>query len=159
MKKEKNMEVFTMQVQEIMTKDVLTVRPETTVREVAEILVSHKISGLPVVDNAGKLVGIISEGDLMSKEILPEPPAEFCILGAIIYYGDLKEYKKTFERMAANTAEQLMTKKVVTVKAYDDVSDVARLMRDRHIKRVPVLDDEGHLIGIVSRQDIVKMLL
>ena len=64
-----------MQVQEIMTKDVLTVRPQTTVREVAELLVSHKISGLPVVDDAGKLVGIISEGDLMSKEILPEPPA------------------------------------------------------------------------------------
>ena len=59
-----------MQVQEIMTKDVLTVRPQTTVREVAELLVSHKISGLPVVDDAGKLVGIISEGDLMSKEIL-----------------------------------------------------------------------------------------
>lgn len=48
---------------------------------------------------------------------------------------------------------------VVTVKAYDDISDVARIMRDKHIKRVPVLDDEGHLIGIVSRQDIVKMLL
>ena len=60
--------------------------------------------------------------------------------------------------MAANTAEALMTKKVVTVKAEDDVSDVARIMRDKHIKRVPVLDDEGHLIGIVSRQDIVKML-
>ena len=73
-----------MQVQEIMTKDVLTVRPQTTVREVAELLVSHKISGLPVVDDAGKLVGIISEGDLMSKEILPEPPAELCILGAVI---------------------------------------------------------------------------
>ena len=70
-----------------------------------------------------------------------------------------KEYQEAFARMAANTAEQLMTKTVVTAKAYDDVSDVARLMRDRHIKRVPVLDDEGHLIGIVSRQDIVKMLL
>ena len=143
-----------MQVQEIMT-----VRPQTTVREVAELLVSHKISGLPVVDDAGKLVGIISEGDLMSKEILPEPPAELCILGAVIYYSGLKEYQEAFARMAANTAEQLMTKTVVTAKAYDDVSDVARLMRDRHIKRVPVLDDEGHLIGIVSRQDIVKMLL
>ena len=74
-----------MQVQDIMTKKVLTVRPETTVREVAEILVSHKISGVPVVEEDGSLVGIVSEGDLMSKEILPEPPAEFCILGAVIY--------------------------------------------------------------------------
>ena len=140
-------------------KKVLTVRPETTVREVAEILGSHKLSGGPVVEEDGSLVGIVSEGDLMSKEILPEPPAELCILGAVIYYSGLKEYQEAFALMAANTAEQLMTKTVVTAKAYDDVSDVARLMRDRHIKRVPVLDDEGHLIGIVSRQDIVKMLL
>jgi len=62
-----------MQVQDIMTKKVLTVRPETTVREVAEILVNHKISGVPVVEDDGRLVGIVSEGDLMSKEILPEP--------------------------------------------------------------------------------------
>ena len=74
-----------MQVQDIMTKKVLTVRPETTVREVAEILVNHKISGVPVVEDDGRLVGIVSEGDLMSKELLPEPPAEFCILGAVIY--------------------------------------------------------------------------
>ena len=148
-----------MQVQDIMTKKVLTVRPETTVREVAEILVSHKISGVPVVEEDGSLVGIVSEGDLMSKEILPEPPAEFCILGAVIYYNSLREFKDAFSRMAANTVEALMTKEVVTVKSYDDVSDVARIMRDKHIKRVPVLDDEGHLIGIVSRQDIVKMLL
>ncbi len=146
-----------MQVQDIMTKKVL--RPETTVREVAEILVNHKISGVPVVEDDGRLVGIVSEGDLMSKEILPEPPAEFCILGAVIYYNGLREYKDAFDRMAANTAAALMTKKVITVKAYDDISDVARIMRDKHIKRVPVLDDEGHLIGIVSRQDIVKMLL
>ena len=147
-----------MQVQDIMTKKVLTVRPETTVREVAEILVSHKLSGVPVVEEDGSLVGIVSEGDLMSKEILPEPPAEFGILGAVIYYNSLREFKDAFSRMAANTAEALMTKKVVTVKAEDDVSDVARIMRDKHIKRVPGLDDEGHLIGIVSRQDIVKML-
>lgn len=148
-----------MQVQDIMTRHVLTVRPETTVREVAEILVGHKISGVPVVEEDGALVGIVSEGDLMSKEILPEPPAEFCILGAVIYYHGLREYKDAFDRMAANYAAMLMTKKVVTVRPEDDVSDVARIMRDKHIKRVPVLDGDGHLVGIVSRQDIVKMLL
>ena len=148
-----------MQVQDIMTQQVLTVRPETTVREVAEILVSHKISGVPVVDADNKLVGIVSEGDLMSKEILPEPPDALCILGAVIYYNGLREFRDAFQHMAANTADALMTKKVVTVKADADVSDVARIMRDKHIKRVPVLGDDGHLIGIVSRQDIVKMLL
>ena len=74
-----------MQVQDIMTKKVLTVRPETTVREVAEILVNHKISGVPVVEDDGRLVGIVSEGDLVRKEFAPELPDELRILGAVIY--------------------------------------------------------------------------
>ena len=148
-----------MLVKDIMTKDVITVKKEASIREIAQTIVDHDVSGLPVMDDDGTVCGIVSEGDLVRKEFAPELPDELCILGAVIYYSGLREYQDAFRKIAAISAEQLMTKKVVTVKAYDDVSDVARLMRDRHIKRVPVLDDEGHLIGIVSRQDIVKMLL
>ena len=148
-----------MLVKDIMTKDVVTVKKEASIREIAQTIVDHDVSGLPVMDDDGTVCGIVSEGDLVRKEFAPELPDELCILGAVIYYSGLREYQDAFRKIAAISAEQLMTKKVVTVKAYDDVSDVARLMRDRHIKRVPVLDDEGHLIGIVSRQDIVKMML
>lgn len=148
-----------MQVKDIMTKNVITVKPEATIRELAELLVTKKISGVPVVDETGKVCGIVSEGDLMRKEIAPEMPDELCILGAVIYYNGLQEYRDAFRKFSALTAEQIMTEEVIAVKAEDEVSKIAKLMHDKHIKRLPVLADDGALIGIVSRTDIVKMLL
>lgn len=148
-----------MLVKEIMTKDVITVKPDASIRELAELLVENKISGVPVVDDAGKVCGIVSEGDLMRKEIAPEMPDELCILGAVIYYNGLQEYREAFRKFSAMTAEQIMTEKVITVKGDEKVSKVGKIMLDKHIKRVPVLDDSGKLIGIISRSDIVRMLL
>ena len=95
----------------------------------------------------------------MRKEFAPELPDELCILGAVIYYSGLREYQDAFRKIAAISAEQLMTKKLISVKPDDDVSKVAKILYEKHIKRVPVLDDEKHLLGIVSRRDIVKMML
>ena len=148
-----------MLVKEIMTKEVITVHPEASIRELAELLVSNRISGVPVVDAAGERRGIVSEGDLLRKEAAPDAPAELCILGAIIYYNGLTEYRDAFRKFAALTAEQIMTEKVMTVKGEDEVGKVAKLMLNKHIKRLPVVDDNGQLVGIVSRADIVKMFL
>nr|WP_317429544.1 CBS domain-containing protein [uncultured Mitsuokella sp.] len=148
-----------MLVKDIMTKNVITVKKDASIREIAQTIVDHDISGLPVVDEEGKVCGIVSEGDLMRKEFAPELPDELCILGAVIYYSGLREYQDAFRKIAAISAEQLMTKKVVAVHEDDDVSKVAKIMYDKHVKRVPVLDGEKHLLGIVSRRDIVKMML
>lgn len=148
-----------MLVKDIMTKEVITVSPGASIRELAEILIKHKISGVPVVDEAGSVCGIVSEGDLMRKEIAPEMPDELCILGAVIYYNGLQEYREAFRKFSAMTAEQLMTEKVITVKEEDEVSKVGKIMLDKHIKRLPVLDASGKLAGIVSRSDIVRMML
>ena len=141
-----------------MTKDVISVKPEASIRELAELLLAKRISGVPVVDDTGALRGIVSEGDLMRKEIAPEMPDELCILGAVIYYNGLQEYKDAFRKFSAMTAKEIMTEKVLTVKENDDVSKVAKIMLDKHIKRLPVMDGDK-LAGIVSRSDIVKMLL
>ncbi|WP_455048148.1 CBS domain-containing protein [Mitsuokella sp.] len=148
-----------MLVKDIMTKNVITVKKDASIREIAQTIVDHDISGLPVVDEEGKVCGIVSEGDLVRKEFAPELPDELCILGAVIYYSGLCEYQDAFRKIAAISAEQLMTKKVVAVHEDDDVSKVAKIMYDKHVKRVPVLDGEKHLLGIVSRRDIVKMML
>ena len=143
---------------DIMTKDVISVKPDASIRELAELLLAKRISGVPVVDDSGALRGIVSEGDLMRKEIAPEVPDELCILGAVIYYNGLQEYKDAFRKFSAMTAKEIMTEKVLTVKENDDVSKVAKIMLDKHIKRLPVMDGDK-LAGIVSRSDIVKMLL
>lgn len=148
-----------MLVKEIMTKDVITVKRDASIREIAETLIHNHISGLPVVDDTGKVCGIVSEGDLMCKEVTPDLPDELCILGAVIYYSGLREYREAFRKIAATSAEQIMTEKVISVREDDEVSKVAKLMFDKHIKRLPVLDHEGRLHGIVARRDIIKMLL
>ncbi len=148
-----------MLAKDIMTKGVLTVEPETPIREVAEILVNHKISGVPVVDKDGKLKGIVSEGDLLCKEAGPALPDGLCILGAVIIYHGFREYQREFRKFSAMNAAEIMTEEVETAREDTEVGEIARIMRDKHIKRVPIVDDAGKLVGIVSRQDIVKMLL
>lgn len=148
-----------MLVRDIMTKDVITVGASASIREIAECLVHNGISGVPVVDGEGRVVGIVSEGDLMRKEVTPDLPDGLCILGAVIYYNGLREYREAFRKMAAQAARQIMTKSVISVRADDDVTKVAKIMYDKHVKRVPVLDSDEKLIGIVSRRDIVKIFL
>ena len=147
-----------MKAKDIMTHDPITIGPKTSIREIAEILTEHNISGLPVVGEDGSLLGIVSEGDLMRKEIAPKTPDVLSILGAIIYYNGLKEYQQAFRKMSATTAEEIMTARVVTVQQHEDVSQVGQIMLDHAIKRVPVLAG-NQLVGIISRSDIVKMLL
>ena len=147
-----------MKAKDIMTHDPITIGPKTNIREIAEILTTHNISGLPVVGEDGAVLGIVSEGDLMRKEIAPKTPDVLSILGAIIYYNGLKEYQQAFRKMSATTAEEIMTARVVTVQQHEDVSQVGQIMLDHAIKRVPVLAG-NQLVGIISRSDIVKMLL
>ena len=142
-----------MLVKDIMTKDVVTVKKEASIREIAQTIVDHDVSGLPVMDDDGTVCGIVSEGDLVRKEFAPELPDELCILGAVIYYSGLREYQDAFRKIAAISAEQLMTKKIISVKADDDVSEVAKILYNKHVKRVPVLDEKKHLLGIVSRRE------
>ncbi len=148
-----------MKVRDIMTQDVVTVRSSTTIAELAKLLVEKDISGVPVVDAAGQIRGIVSEGDLMRKEIAPLPPDYFCLLGAIIYFHGMQEYQESFRKFSAVTAGEIMTEQVVSIKEDEDVSQVAKIMLARQIKRLPVVDENDVLVGIVSRRDIVKMMI
>lgn len=148
-----------MLVKDIMTTKLITVGPKASVRDVAEILVNHKISGVPVVDEEGKILGIVSEGDLLCKATSPEIPDGLCILGAVIFYSGVREYRRAFKKLAAMDAEEIMTAEVVNLPPDAEVGEAAKIMQEKHIKRVPIVDKQNHLLGIVTRQDIVKMLL
>lgn len=148
-----------MKAMDIMTKDVITAAPETTVKELVKMLVDHRISGVPVVDGEGRVIGIVTEGDLLHKEVAPRLPDMINILGAIIYFHGVKRYNEDFKKLMAGTAGELMTADAVTVRLDTEVDKVGELMLSRNIKRVPVVDAAGRLQGIISRADIVQMLL
>ena len=139
-----------MKIEELMSTNPVTVRPETSLREVAAILTEHRISGLPVVGERGEVLGVVSEADILMKERGPEPRH-----GGIVAWlmGDGFVDAKKLE---ARTAGEAMTSPAITVAVHRDVSFAARSMTENGIKRLPVVDDAGTLVGIVTRADLVR---
>jgi CBS domain-containing protein len=147
-----------MNVKEIMTKEVVSVKRDSTIDEIAQVLIDNKVSGLPVLSDGGYLIGVVTEGDLLRREMSPRLPEFINILGAVIYYHGVERYNEDFKKILAQTASDIMTEDLITVKEDTDISEVARLMLNNNIKQIPVVDG-SKLIGIVSRADIVKLLL
>lgn len=147
-----------MKAKDIMVTEVITVKQHATIEEIARVLVDNKISGVPVVDEAGRLMGIVTEGDLLHKETNPRLPNAVNILGAIIYYNGVERYNEDFKKLMAGQALNIMTDKVVTISADQEIEEIAKLMLEHGIKRIPVVEGD-QIIGIISRADIVKCLL
>lgn len=135
-------------VQDVMTSPVVTVRESASYKEIVTLLRRHRISAVPVLDHAGRVTGVVSEADLLAKQTAPALP-----VGAVRLAWRLRERSKA----SAVAAAELMTSPAVTVAAGAEVATAARLMRDRRVKRLPVVDAEGRLAGIVSRVDVLAV--
>ncbi len=138
-----------MKVRDIMTTNTISVRGDTLLKEAARIMVRNQISGLPVIDSDGRLVGIVTEGDFLRQEVSRDRPYRLSLLDAL--FGD-----STPETPIAETVAEVMTDKVVTITPEASIGEAARLMASRNVKRLPVVGDEGLLEGIISRADIVN---
>jgi CBS domain-containing protein len=143
-------EVESMKIHELMSTGPITVRPETSLREVAQVLTEHRVSGLPVVGERGEVLGVVSEADILLKERGPEP-RHGGIFAWLLGDGVVDEKK-----LEARTAGEAMTSPAITIAADRDVSFAARSMTEHGIKRLPVVDDDGALVGIVTRADLVR---
>ena len=133
--------------QEIMTTRVIWVSKDATFREMAVALREHRVSAFPVVDDDHKVIGVVSEADMLAKEALDDEPG---VLAGILHRKDQAKARGV-------TAGDLMTATVVAVRPDDTVEHAARLMYDRRVKRLPVTDADGHLVGIISRADVLSV--
>lgn len=147
-----------MQVKDLMSREVITVSPDTSVEESARIMLEHKISGLPVLDSRGRLAGIVTEGDLIRRAARFKEPGILPVLGGLVYLDDPALFIGELRRAMALHVGRLMTRDVYSVQAGDEVDKAATLMLRRQVKRLPVVDGEGKLAGIISRRDLVKAL-
>ena len=140
---------------DIMTTNVITVRPEHTVAEVAKLLIDRRISAAPVVDDEGRLLGIVSEGDLVHRVLGDnEAPRSWWLT----ILGDPTDIPDEYAKLHGTTAGDVMTRDVITVPSFTAVNSIAELLESHHIKRVPIVD-EGRLVGIVSRANIIQALI
>ncbi|BAQ63073.1 inosine-5'-monophosphate dehydrogenase [Geminocystis sp. NIES-3708] len=145
-------------VAQVMTPTPITVTPEMPLKEAIAILVEHKISGLPVIDGQGELVGILSESDLMWQETGVEPPPYIMILDSIIYLQNLGRYEKEIHKALGQTVADVMSNKAITIKGNQPVKKAAQLLHDKQIRRLPVLNEEGNVIGIITQGDIIRAM-
>lgn len=142
---------------DIMTVDPVTVTPDTPVGDAAKLMVEKKIGALPVVEGE-KLVGLVTEGDLIMADVKVEFPTYIDLLSGFIFYPpSVRRFENEIKKHVAAEVKDIMTREPVTVSAGATVEDVATLMVDRDVSRVPVLDGEK-LVGIVSKSDIVRSL-
>ena len=139
-----------MRIDDLMTREVRTVRSDTPLKEAARILAELHVSGLPVVDSDGYVLGVLSEGDILFKEIgvQDKPSLVERLIGGTVDTVDLKR--------SARTAGQAMSTPAITIGKRRAVSKAASMMIENGVKRLPVVDDGGRLIGIVTRADLVR---
>ncbi len=140
-----------MKVRDVMTRQVVTARPEMSLRDLALLLSEHRISGMPVLDGNGSVIGIVSEADILAKERGPEPVHG----GGLSWLFGERAAPDDLRRRAATTVGEAMTTPAITIEQDRPLREAAACMLDRGINRLPVTVD-GLLVGILSRADLVR---
>jgi len=142
---------------DIMTTDVITVKKETSLKELAKILGKHHINGVPVVDDDGALLGIICESDLIRKDKKLHIPTVVTLFDAVFYLESPKSIQKEFQRVSATTVEDLYTKKPITVDEKTPIDEIATLMTEKKVYTIPVMDGD-RLVGIIGKADLIRTI-
>lgn len=145
-------------VADVMTHDPIMVKPDTSLTDAIKTLAEKRISGLLVVDDARKLVGVVSQADLMWQESGVTPPAYIMLLDSVIYLENPARYERELHKALGQTVGEVMSRNPVTISPDRPLQEAARLMHDRQVHRLPVLDASGQVVGILTRGDIIQAL-
>jgi CBS-domain-containing membrane protein len=143
-----------LKARDIMTRDVITVRPSMTIEEFARLLMKHQISGAPVVDESGSLIGIVTENDLITQNKRLHIPTILRLFDAFIPLGTSR-LEKEIKKITATTVGEICTERVVSVGPETTIDEIATIMTEKKIHLIPVVE-EGRIVGIIGKKDIIK---
>jgi CBS domain-containing protein len=143
---------------DVMTTNVITVKKETTIRELAELFAQHRISSAPVVDDSGKMIGIVTETDLIEQDKSLHIPTVISLFDWVFYLESDRKFEKELKKMTGQTVGDIFTEDVLSVEPTTPVSDVADLISSRKVNSVPVVEG-GRLVGIVARIDLIRSMI
>lgn len=144
--------------QDIMTKDVVTVTPATTVTELALLLASHKIGGAPVLDSSGNLLGVVTESDLIDQKKKIHIPTVVTILDSVFYLENPDKMEKEMKKIAGSTVGDIYSKGALTVTEDTLLDEIATLMAEKNVHTLPVMQGDT-LVGVIGKKDIIKTLI
>ncbi len=146
-----------LKVREIMTKDVITVKEDTSLRELSEILLKKGINGVPVVDDSDNVIGVVCESDLIEKDKPLHIPTVFVILDSFIPLENPWRLEREFKRITATKVGDIYSSPAVTVGPDDDVSSAASIMSEKKYYTIPVVENHK-LAGVLGKADIIKSM-
>lgn len=146
-----------LQARDIMTPDVITVTPQTPVLELARLLADHKINGAPVIDDNGRLVGVVTQSDLIDRAKKFELPHVITILDAHFFLERPSTFKKNLEKILGNQVADIMTSPAVTIPVDMPLDEIASIMARRQVHTLPVVA-AGQVVGIIGKIDIIRAL-
>ncbi|MGI8922378.1 MAG: CBS domain-containing protein [Solirubrobacteraceae bacterium] len=146
-------------VAEIMERDPITVTPDTDVESVVRLLRKHELPGIPVVNDGGRLLGIVTESDLVLRDSEADLhlPYHIDLMGGVIFLESMKHFEGRITKAFASRVEEMMTADPVTVSPDTPVADAARVIAQRKHNRLPVVD-HGRLVGVITRIDVLEAL-
>ena len=147
-----------LKAKDIMTADVVTVRRETTVRDLAKLFAERRISSVPVVDEAGNLIGIVSESALIEQDKNLHIPTVVSIFDWVIYLESDRRFEKELQKMTGQTVGDIYSQEVLSVAPDAQVSEVADIMTTKKVQAVPVVEN-GRVVGIIGRIDMVRTMI
>lgn len=147
-------------VADVMSPDPILVGPQMPIKEAIKMLAEQRISGLPVVEDTGKLVGVISETDLLWQETGVEPPVYIMFLDSVIYLENPARYDQELHKALGQTVGEVMSKEPpVTIKPDEPLRKAAKVMQEKSIRRLAVTNEAGKVIGILTPGDIVRAMV
>ena len=142
---------------DIMTTEVITVRMDTTVNELAEILWKNRISGAPVLDDDGIVVAVVTENDLIDQSKKFHIPTMISLLDSVIFLESSKKTEEEIKKMAGNTVRDICAKKLISVSKDAGLDEIATIMAENQVHTLPVMQD-GRLIGVIGKTDIIRTI-
>jgi len=143
---------------DIMTRDVFTVTPETSVEELGRLFVDLNKNALPVIDAEKKLVGVVTQTDLVEQDRPLHIPTVISIFDWVFYLDSEKQFRKEVEKVTARTVGEICRRDPQTCKAETPVAELAQLMVDKKVHLIPVVDDRQVVLGVVARLDIIRSM-
>jgi len=145
-------------VQNFMTANPVTAKPLDSVETVLKLLEEQHISGLPVVNDNNEVVGVVSETDLLFKERPIRMPLYLTFLGSVIYLESLDKFEQQLKKSLGMLVQDVMTPEPINISVDAPISEAASLMLDKQVNRLPVVDQDNKLIGILTRSDLMRVL-
>lgn len=145
-------------VAQIMTRHPKAVQAQTPIDTVIQMLAKYRISGLPVINDRQEVIGVVSEADLLWRESGVVPPPYLVIFDSVIYLTNPIAHDRDLHKVLAQTVGEVMSHHPVTITENQTLAEAARILHDRHVHRLPVLNPQGQLVGILTQGDIIRAM-